>query len=199
MNQRAKEKLFALTLILIGVLLGIFIYNYFLLPQKPTHTSCGKVSVSVINDRNYFEGVHSLLKSANSSIYMVMFLAKYYPTNPQAKSNWLYHDLIQAKKRGVDVQVVLEGGNDGFFKTIKKENTITANYLKNNGIDVKFDCPRQTTHSKLFIVDDRCVVVGSTNLDISAIDKNHEANVILCSPAEATKFKEYFFKIKNQC
>ncbi|PKM92179.1 MAG: hypothetical protein CVU81_01885 [Euryarchaeota archaeon HGW-Euryarchaeota-1] len=198
MDIHTKEKIFAVALIVLGILLGLLFYDVFLSQQGTTHTYDGNISVSVINGRDYFEQVHSLLQGANSSIYLSMYMAKYYPTNPKAKSNWLYEDLIAAKKRGVDVQVVLEGGDDGFYKSIKEGNTLTFDYLKKNGIDVSFDCPKQTTHSKLFIVDNRCVVVGSTNLGTSAIDSNHEANVILCSIQEAQKFKDYFLSVKNQ-
>jgi len=198
MNLKTKERIFAVALILTGVLLGLFAYNYFLLPQNATH-NYGNISVSVINDRDYFESVHALLESANSSIYLIMYMAKYYPTNPQAKSNKLYEDLIRAKNRGVDVQVVLEGGGDGFYKSIKEGNTLTFNYLKKNGIDVKFDCPKQTTHAKLLVVDSSCVVVGSTNFGISSIDSNHEINIIVCSSAVAATFQDYFFSVKNQC
>ncbi|MBW2554023.1 MAG: hypothetical protein JRE20_07830, partial [Deltaproteobacteria bacterium] len=64
--------------------------------------------VQVITDRQYFEVVRRCFQEARSSIKMMMFEASYYKKYPDSPSNLLIRELIAAKKRGLDVKVILE-------------------------------------------------------------------------------------------
>ena len=67
------------------------------------------------------------------------------------------------------------------------------------GIDnIKLDNPNTTTHTKLIIVDGKIVLVGSTNWSHTAINKNHEANVLIYSEEVAQEFERYFSKIWSE-
>jgi cardiolipin synthase len=76
---------------------------------------------------------------------------------------------------------------EGNQKTLKylTDNNVPANLIKIDG----------STHSKLIIVDGSVVIVGSTNWSYYAIDKNHEANVLISDVRIAREFEEYFREV----
>jgi phosphatidylserine/phosphatidylglycerophosphate/cardiolipin synthase-like enzyme len=142
-----------------------------------------KDPIQVVNDQEYFEAVDPFLKNARTSIHIVMFNVNYYVKYPNSTMNFIIRDLIEAVDRGVDVKIVADE-----FQTTAP----TIEYLRSKGIDIKFDDPKKTTHSKLIIIDGRIIIIGSTNWSYYATEKNHESNVIIVSEEVAQEFEEYF-------
>jgi len=157
--------------------------------------------VVVVNNLEYFPTVHKLLSEAKKSIYVIMFSARYYDDYPDSKSNILFNDLADAKKRGLDVKYILEQELPEKGKTAEKdriypkEHNRVMDFLKKNNIAYTLDNPDITTHSKLIIVDGMYTVVGSTNWSYSALTKNNETSVIIKSVNLADSYTRYFNEI----
>lgn len=154
--------------------------------------------VTSLNDANYFKTLHSLFLKAQKSIYIIMYRAIWYDKYPDSFSNKLIDSLIKARKRGVDVRVILDRPfedkrDDG------KENEKVGSMLSNNDIKVYFDSKEITTHSKLIIIDERFVIVGSTNWSYSAISKNNETNALIDSKEVAKEYIKYFEELAALC
>jgi hypothetical protein len=98
--------------------------------------------------------------------------------------NVLVDDLIDAKDRGVDVKVVLE---DSKFKASR----LAYEKLKNSGIEVYFDTPKELLHVKGVVIDDKYVFIGSANWSRAAIEDNYEVTYLEESPEDAIAFREY--------
>ncbi|WP_369825956.1 phospholipase D family protein [Rahnella sp. AA] len=82
--------------------------------------------------------------------------------------------LVGAKKRGVDVQVVLdEDGNRG------KASVAAINLLVNAGIPVRTVSQFKIMHDKVIIVDNQTVETGSYNYTLSAARSNSENALVL--------------------
>lgn len=82
--------------------------------------------------------------------------------------------LVEAKKRGVDVQVVLdEGGNRG------KASVAAMSLLVNAGILVRTVSQFKIMHDKVIIVDGQTVETGSYNYTLSAARSNSENALVL--------------------
>ncbi len=181
-------------ILVIGILLGAVFTYFFFMPEptiveiEPRITAAAVTdqtceNIRVVNDREYFEAVSPLLKNSKESIHILMFNVAYYVKYPNSTMNFIIRDLIEAADRGVDVKIVA----DEYQST-----EATVEYLQSRGINIKFDNPEQTTHSKLIIVDGKVVIVGSTNWSYYAIEKNHESNVIIESEIIAEEFELYF-------
>jgi hypothetical protein len=96
----------------------------------------------------------------------------------------LVDDLIAAKDRGVDIKVVLE---DSKFKASR----LAYQKLKDNGIDVYFDTPKELLHIKGVAIDDKYIFIGSANWSRAAIEDNYEVTYLEESPEDAIAFREY--------
>lgn len=150
------------------------------------------------NNRAYPQVLNPLLKNAKESVYMVMFLASYYPRYPDSPTNSFFKELINARKRGVKIEVILNHSDKDTSSHTTVENLKTARYLSTNNIAVYFAPVDKTTHSKILIIDKKYVLIGSANWSYSAMEKNNEASVIISSPELAEYYIKYFEQIKKE-
>lgn len=153
--------------------------------------------VQVVTDRDYFGVVRNCFKEARSSIALMMFEAGYYDGYPHSPTNLLIRELIAARKRGVDVKVILERRSER--DRTQENNLKTGRLLSKEGIEVVYDPVMVTTHTKLIIVDGGTTVVGSTNWTFSALEKNHEVSVLIRSPEVARTLLDYFQRVWKTC
>jgi phosphatidylserine/phosphatidylglycerophosphate/cardiolipin synthase-like enzyme len=162
------------------------------------HSDSFPATVTPLNDTAYAVSVSSLLKDAKVSIRMIMYVAKNYPEYPDSLSNNLLKELIASAKKGVKVEVILDQ-SDPKSSSDKTDNLQTASYLSANGVSVYLDTPEKTTHAKLIIVDEKYVVLGSSNWTYHSLAKNNETNVIMTSPELARHYTKYFERVRKEC
>jgi phosphatidylserine/phosphatidylglycerophosphate/cardiolipin synthase-like enzyme len=182
-----KRNLAVALVIVVCVIVAAVIYLRVLAPAGLP------AAVAAADDREFFPAVHSLLKSAGKSIDVVLYQGRFYFHYPGSTSNALISDLIDAAERGLKVRAVLEMADWNLENT--EENRDVARVLSRGGVEVYFDDPATTSHTKLLVVDGRYAVVGSNNWNHYALDANNEANVILDSPRAAGAFTRYFESI----
>jgi phosphatidylserine/phosphatidylglycerophosphate/cardiolipin synthase-like enzyme len=106
--------------------------------------------------------VVKVIDSAKTSIRV---LAYSFTSAPIAKA------LVDAHKRGVDVQVVVD-------KSQKSAKYTSANFVANAGIPVRIDSKHAIAHNKVIIVDGHTVQQGSFNYTKTAEESNGE-NVLV--------------------
>jgi phosphatidylserine/phosphatidylglycerophosphate/cardiolipin synthase-like enzyme len=145
-------------------------------------------------DAHYFQVAKKMIQEAKYSIQVMMFEMGYYDRNPNTPSNLLIRELINAKKRGVKVEVVLEV-REGEDRTAKR-NRHTGKMLSEEGVEVIYDSLSKTTHAKYVVVDGRLTLLGSTNWTYYALTNNNEASVLIRSKEVAKAFVDYFNQVK---
>ncbi len=171
--------------IIIGVLTGTVLVDYTYGNVCPSRICIDQSEVIPITDRGYFEVLYRELKNAKSSIHIVSFEVKYYENYANSSMNLIVQELIKAKERGVDVKIVVDEFSE-------KDNA--HEILIKNGVEVKNDSKKTTTHSKLIVIDGETVILGSTNLSYYGLEKNHEANVLIRDEKVADYFYRYFLE-----
>jgi phosphatidylserine/phosphatidylglycerophosphate/cardiolipin synthase-like enzyme len=175
----------------IFVLLFLFPLSTFYTP----HSFCLPAEdVQVVLDAQYFQTAKKLIQEAKHSIQVMMFEMGYYDRNLNTPSNLLVKELIDAKKRGVKVEVILEV-REGEDRTAKR-NRHAGKILSDGGVEVIYDSPFKTTHAKLMVVDGKITLLGSTNWTYYALTNNHEASILIRSKEVAKAFVDYFNQVK---
>jgi len=111
-----------------------------------------------------------------------------YVENPYLFDKRVTGELVRARRRGVDVRVVLPRAND--FKAGGRSNLVTANYLMAHGVRVFF-YPGMT-HVKALQVDDWSCV-GSANLNHLSLRLCRENNVATSDVAFARHLRHQIF------
>jgi len=118
-----------------------------------------------------------LIDNANKSIFVEVYLF----TNKR-----LANSLVDAKGRGIDVKVLIDGKMTG-----GGVDEVIA-ILEFNGVDVKKSFLFKTTHAKFAVFDKNTVVFGSHNWTNSAFSINRELSIIINNEYIATQLTNLF-------
>ena len=173
------------------VLLFLFPLSTFYTPHS---FSLPAEDVQVVLDAQYFQVAKKMIQQAKHSIQVMMFEMGYYDEYPMALSNLLIRELINAGKRGVKVEVILEVKEGGDRTT--ERNRHTGKILSGGRVEVIYDSLSKTTHGKLMVVDGELSLLGSTNWTCYALTSNNEASVLVRSKEVAKAFVDYFNRVK---
>ena len=98
----------------------------------------------------------------------------------------LLRELGRAARRGVQVQLILQGEPD--MAIVKTGATLLYEHLQRDGVQIHEYC-RRPLHGKVAVVDDDWATVGSSNLDPLSLSLNLEANVVLRDAAFAAQLR----------
>lgn len=150
--------------------------------------------VQLVTDAQYFEVARKVIQEAKSSLRVMMFEMGYYEKHPNTPSNLLIRELIEAKKRGVRVEVILEI-REGDDRTTKR-NREAGKILSDGGVEVIYDPLFKTMHAKAIVTDGELILLGSTNWVFSSLTSNNEVSVLIRSKEVAKALIDYFNQVK---
>ena len=91
--------------------------------------------------------------------------------------------LADAKRRGVDVKVILDKSQSG-----QKKEGVAAETLATAGVLVFIDSAHAIAHNKVMVLDGERVITGSFNFTRAAQERNAENLVVVNEPAVAKKY-----------
>jgi phosphatidylserine/phosphatidylglycerophosphate/cardiolipin synthase-like enzyme len=123
-----------------------------------------------------------LIRGAKDRIYVAIY---------SFTSDRLAEALIEARRRGVDVRVVME----------RREANVTGSEyprLLGAGVDVRLDANPGLMHHKFMVIDGEIVVTGSYNWSAAAEERNDENLVVIRDKGVAGAFEREFERIWSQ-
>ncbi len=138
-----------------------------------------------------YRALDAIVDEINASKRSVIVAVYNFTSRPLARA------LASAKRRGVDVRVVLDrSAND------PTQNRYTKYvFLKQNGIDVRFAKPHRRwdrngiMHNKFAVIDSKVVITGSANWTASAFAINDENVLIIRRPDIANAYTKEFERL----
>ena len=89
--------------------------------------------------------------------------------------------LLDAHKRGVQVQVILD-------KSQRPEKYSSADFLANQGVPTLIDASHAIAHNKVIVIDGEMVLTGSFNFTKAAQEKNAENLLLIRDKALAAQY-----------
>jgi phosphatidylserine/phosphatidylglycerophosphate/cardiolipin synthase-like enzyme len=117
----------------------------------------------------------TIVQTLNSAQRQVLVQAYSFTSAPIAKA------LVDAKRRGLDVRVILDQSN-------VRRGYSAATFLEHAGVPVLIDSAHATAHNKLMIIDGQTVVTGSFNFTKAAEEHNAENLLVLHDSALAAQY-----------
>ena len=151
--------------------------------KPPVTLDNGEISVYFSPKDNVYEnGILPVLKTAKSEIFISAFFLTHKP---------LVDELILAKKRGVNVLVLMDSTGAFQFKNIIFE-------LRNNGIPVIVENWGGKNHEKTIMIDSSTLISGSSNFSKSGFEYNDENVLIIKNNAITSFWKDYYLYLFNQ-
>lgn len=105
----------------------------------------------------------------------------------------LTYSLVEAKKRGVKVEILLDKSNE-------VERYSDLHIFLENGLEPHIDAAHAIAHNKIIIIDQKVVITGSYNFTNQAEGENAENLIIFRGNRELTqKYRENFLHHKSHC
>ena len=139
--------------------------------QNTYSTQVGKINVCFTPPSGCGSLIAEEIAKAKNSIYVQAYGFTFKP---------IIEQLVAARRRGVNVKVILDGGN-------LSNNQEMLNFLKTNKIWVAMDIiPSGIAHNKVMIIDERFSITGSFNFTTSA-DKRNAENVLVINDKRIAK------------
>lgn len=157
------------------------------------HINGLKGEVFLLENKKFARALTAKIVEATKTIHIATFLFKT-STNRYNYASQLAEELIQARKKGVQVEVILELSD--YNQSLNESNEYTLKKLKEGRIKVRFDSVKRQTHTKLAIIDGRFTFIGSHNLSHSALGLNNELSLMIDSEEIANKSLAYFRSIQ---
>jgi phosphatidylserine/phosphatidylglycerophosphate/cardiolipin synthase-like enzyme len=166
--------------------------------EKPSTVSSDQSGCQAIllTNEAYFSALLKAIDEAQSEIFMSIFSFKVGVHKNSYPDRILGH-LAKAVKRGVKVTVILET-TGGRSDELNIQNRETGKLLEEKGVKVYFDSPYKTTHTKLIVIDQRLIVLGSHNLTQAAMKYNNEISILLDNPELAKRARDYMLTIMKE-
>jgi phosphatidylserine/phosphatidylglycerophosphate/cardiolipin synthase-like enzyme len=143
-----------------------------LLLLLPIQSRASDTQVAFSPNGGALELVIHTIDSAHSSVRMAAYS---FTSKPIASA------LIRARKRGVDVRVVVDRSNATARYT-------AATFLANQGVPVRVDYQYSIMHDKFVVVDGDTVEEGSFNYTAAAANHNAENVLVLHDAGIASQY-----------
>jgi phosphatidylserine/phosphatidylglycerophosphate/cardiolipin synthase-like enzyme len=143
-------------------------------PAPSVTTTPSAVSVCFTPGGNCTDAIVKALIDAKRT---VLVQAYSFTSAPLAKA------LLDAHKRGVQVQVILD-------KSQRTEKYSSADFLANQGVPTTIDANHAIAHSKVIVIDGEVVITGSFNFTKAAQEKNAENLLIMRDQALAAQYTQ---------
>lgn len=142
----------------------------------------------VLTDREYYNSILYDLRRANNTILISMYEMVYDPYDTFDWANDLIRELVDARRRGVNVTVIIEYRT---YRGYMDENMEAYRYLSENGVKVILDNDTETDHMKIVVIDSYIVYVGSHNWSESGLYYNREVSIKIVSRDVASLLERY--------
>ena len=170
--------------LVIGLLLslGLVIYGYIFESrdkQDDNFLTAKNVQVFVQPDDSR-SPILEEIENAKSSIILQVYTMS---------DSEIIQSLIDARKRGINVRVMLEENPFSGYSANKE----VKDELSRNNIDTKWsNRVYEFTHSKFFVIDNKKGIIMTMNLSQSSFTKNREFGVITEDPIIVTELSKIF-------
>ncbi|QWV92830.1 phospholipase [Geomonas oryzisoli] len=160
------------------------------LAARPVPVLGSPAQATLLADASYAGVLKERIRGAKRRIICAFYLFKATDRKGNLPAG-IAQDLAQARARGVEVTVILEGED-----SVGRDNRAAAGFLARKGVRVVFPRGRRTTHAKAVVIDDRFVMIGSHNLSHAALSRNRELSVLLDAPPLAAQVTRYLEGIR---
>jgi len=142
---------------------------------------------------DYAREVDLRLDQARHRVWALLYLVR--RDQNDGPVSRLMDALAAAAKRGVEVRVCLDQGLKYQSSEPDPKNDEAVAWLRARGVDVRVDEMNRTSHSKLLVIDQRWVVMGSHNWTWSALSRNREASLLCDDSALAAEIEREVFAL----
>jgi len=138
--------------------------------------------MQAIIGKDFPKEVIPLIDNAKHTIKCIVFFWGWYGNEPANPCQLFNSAIVRAVKRGVKIQACVNSRK-------------IATPLIENGIQARIPVSKSLMHTKMVIIDDNILVLGSHNFSQSAFTTNFETSILIQGDDCIKKFSDFFDSI----
>ena len=138
----------------------------------------------------FYDELMTDIDQARLNIYAIQYQWKWSSHERNSRVQRLGSAIIRAKKRGVEVGVLLN--NESPQRNLSKINRVTSDQLARAGCAVRMLRTTGLLHTKLWVIDGKVSFIGSHNISSRSLGVNEEVSVKIESENMAGYLLNYF-------
>lgn len=135
--------------------------------------------MQAIIGKEFPKEVIPLIDSARHTIKVVVFFWGWYGEEPSNPCQLFNNSILRAVKRGVEVRACVNSQK-------------IASPLRDAGIKVRIPVSKSLMHTKMLLIDDEILILGSHNFSQSAFTTNFETSIVSIKDECLPKFIAFF-------
>ncbi len=144
----------------------------------------------------YLPMLRKIVGSAKYSVDVIQYNWNFFPYDKKLPLQQFNQDVMNQIRKGIKYRILLNIEN--VQHKITRTNQQTKSNFESVGAKVKFGPLSIITHSKLFIIDDQFVILGSHNLSKRSVMQNDETSILINNRTVAIEYKRYFELLWNR-
>jgi phosphatidylserine/phosphatidylglycerophosphate/cardiolipin synthase-like enzyme len=150
------------------------------------------MEIKTLIENEYLPAIMAAIKNTKETLLMIIYVAKINKNRKQDEVKLLFDEAISLNKKNITVKIL--------FNSIEKNSIVSRankgsfDYLKTNGVPVRYTPDGRITHCKLILIDDNVSIFGSHNLSNTALHKSREISILIKDEMTNFNLKEYFNK-----
>ena len=133
----------------------------------------------VIIGKEFAGKVIPLIQQCKKSIDVIVYDWRWYPDQVGSAIQKFNNEIVSSKKKGKKIRIITHS----FHLT---------SILKHLNFEVKEPVSKRTLHTKLMIIDNEIVILGSHNYTMNAFTVNYEVSAIIQDEQVVKRLKLYF-------
>jgi phosphatidylserine/phosphatidylglycerophosphate/cardiolipin synthase-like enzyme len=137
------------------------------------------MEATAIISSEFSKVVCPLVRAAKNSIKIIVYDWRWYSPASGSPVSTFNLAILAARKRGVRVQVLSQCAP--VLETLRRE-----------GCEAKHLHSKKMLHTKMLLLDDEEIVIGSHNYTNHGFSLNHEASIYVKLSSPQNKFQRYF-------
>lgn len=151
--------------------------------------------VTPLPGQSFFPVLYDSILNAKHTILIMQYQWNFYIHQPENLVQQLNQALIKKLNNGIKCKILLN--KEGRAQHLTKINSEAKGFLAEAGAIVKLGKSFPINHSKLWLIDDDTVILGSHNLSGRSFTVNNECSALIKNKAVFMEFKRYFDSLFN--
>ncbi len=135
--------------------------------------------IETIIGKEFAGKVIPLIQQCKKSIDVIVYDWRWYPDQIGSEIQKFNNEIVNSRSKGKKVRILTN-----FPHVIR--------ILKSLNFEVKENISKKTLHTKLMIIDNEIIILGSHNYTMNAFRINHEVSIILQDEKVVARLKLYF-------